>query len=77
MLPEILGPIFCDEEKKSWDLYRIVKTWVEIKDTKVKRIVSPIIEWLLWSCLKVRNEYTSALETEMIVVTLPSQKLKA
>ena len=31
MLPEIHGPIFCDEEKTSWGLHVIVKAWVEPK----------------------------------------------
>ena len=26
MLPSILGPIFCGEEKTSWELHRIVKS---------------------------------------------------
>ena len=29
ILPAILGPIFFDEEKASWELHRIVKSWVE------------------------------------------------
>ena len=55
----------------------IVKVWVEPKDTEVKRLVRPILEWLIWSCVKGRNEETSAAETDMSVVTLPYQKLKA
>ena len=43
----------------------------------MKRLVRPIIEWLIWSCTKGRNEDTSAAETDMTVVTLPFQKLKS
>ena len=76
MLPSILGPIFCGEEKMSWDLHIIVKAWVEPKDREVRRLVRPIIEWLIWRCMKGINEYTSAAEIDTSVVTLPSQKLK-
>ena len=44
MLPAILGPIFCGEEKKSWKLHLIVKGWLDPKDREMKRIVCPIIE---------------------------------
>ena len=52
MLPKILGPIFCDEEKMSWELHIMVKSWVEPKDREVERLVRPIIEWLIWICVK-------------------------
>ena len=77
MLPSILGPIFCGEENNSWELHRIVKSWVEPKYTDVKRLVRLILEWLIWSCVKGINEDTSATETDMTVLTLPSQKLKS
>ena len=77
MLPSILGPIFCGEEKTSWELHIIVKSWVEPKYKEVKRLVRPILEWLVWSCVKGRDEDTSAAETDMTVVTLPYQKLKS
>ena len=56
MMPAIFGPIFCYEEKKSWELHGIVKVWVEPKDREAKRFVRPIIEWLIWSCVNGRNE---------------------
>ena len=77
MLPSILRPIFYGEEKTSWELHRIVKSWVKPKETEVKRLVRPILEWLIWSFMKVRNQDTSVAETDMTVVTLPSQKLKS
>ena len=77
MLPSILGPIFYGEEKTPWELHRIVKSWVEPKYKEVKWLVRPILEWLIWSCVKGRNEDTSAAETNMTVVTLQSQKLKS
>ena len=77
MLPSILGPILFGEEKTSWELHRIVKSWVEPKDTEVKRLVRPILEWLIWRHMKGRNQDTSAAETYITVVTLPSQKLKS
>ena len=61
----------------SWELHRIVKAWVDPKDREVKRIFYPIIEWIIWICVKRRNEETSAAETDMILVTLPSPKLNA
>ena len=76
MLPAILGPIFCDEVKTSWELHVIVKAWVEPKDMELKRLFCPILEWRIWSCVKGLNEETSAAETDMSVVTLPYQKLK-
>ena len=76
MLPSILGPIFCGEEKTPWELHQIVKSWVEPKDKEVKRLIRPILERLIWSCVKVRNEDTSASEIYMTVENLPSQKLK-
>ena len=76
MLPSILGPIFCDEEKSSWELHRIVKAWIEPKERELKWLVHPILEWLIWSYVKGRNEYTSAAEIDMTVVTLPYQKFK-
>ena len=77
MLPSILGPIFCGEERVSWEMQRIVKAWVYPKYSEVRQIVLPIIEWLIWSCAKGGNEDTRAAETYISVVTLPSQKLKA
>ena len=77
MIPSILGPIFCGEEKIPWELHRIVKSWVDPKDREVKRLVGPILEWLIWSCVKRKNEDTCAAETDMSVVTLPYQKLKS
>ena len=71
MLPSILGPNFCGEEIMSWELHRIVKSWVKTKDREVKRIIQPIPEWLIWSLMKGRNEDTSATETEMTKVTCP------
>ena len=58
-------------------LHRIVKSWVEPNYKEVKRLVCPILEWRIWSCVKGINEDTSAAETDMITVTLPSQKLKS
>ena len=77
MLPSILGPIFCDEGWISWELHIMMKSWVDPKDRIVKRPVRPILEWLIWICVKEINEEKSAAETDMSVVTLPSQKLKA
>ena len=77
MLPSILGPTFCGKEKKSYEFHIIVRAWVEPKDKEVKRIIRPILKWLIWIRVKVRNEYTSDAEKDMSVVTLPSQKLKA
>ena len=42
-----------------------------------KGLVRPILEWLVWSCTKRRNEGTSAAETDMTVVTLMYQKSKS
>ena len=53
-----------------------MKGWVETRYTDVKRLVIPILEWLLWSFLKGINEDTSASETEIIVVKLPYQNPK-
>ena len=44
---------------------------------EVKRLVYPILEWLIWSCMKRINEDTSAAETDMTMVTLPYKKLKS
>ena len=71
MLPAIICSIFCDEEKTSWDLHGIVKAWVEPKYREVKRLVRPILEWLIWSCVNGRNKETSATGTYMSVVTPP------
>ena len=46
-------------------------------DMEVKRIFCPILEWLIWSYVKERNEETSTVETDMTVVTLSYQKLKS
>ena len=77
MLPASLGPIFCDEEKKPWDLHAIVKAWVEPKDRDVIQLVRPILEWMIWRCVNGINEEKSNAETDMSVVTLPSKKLKS
>ena len=53
-----------------------MKSWIYPKDKDVKQLVCPILEWLIWSCVKGRNEDTNAAETDMTVVTLPYQKLK-
>ena len=76
MLPSILGPILCGEEKTSWELHIIMKSWVDPKDKEVKRLVRPILEYLVCICVKGINEDISATEADMTVVTLPSQKLK-
>ena len=47
------------------------------KGQEAKRLVLPIIESLIWSCVKGRNGDKSATETDTTVVTLPSQKLKS
>ena len=73
VLPSILGPILCGEGETSWELHRIVKSWVEPKEKEVKRLFRPILEWMIWSCVKGRNEDTSVAEIDMTVVTLPSQ----
>ena len=44
----------------SWELHIIVKSWVYPKDKKVKRLVRPILDWMMWSCVKGRNEDTRA-----------------
>ena len=62
MLPAILAPIFCDEEKTSWELHVIVKAWVDPKEREVKQLIRPTLEWLIWICMKGRNEETSATE---------------
>ena len=54
-----------------------MKLWVDPKEREVKRLVRHILEWLIWICVNGRNEGTSAVETDMTVVTLPSQKLKS
>ena len=54
-----------------------MKGWLDPKDREVKQLVRLILEWLIWICVKGRNEETSASETDMSVVTQPSQKLKA
>ena len=54
-----------------------MKSWVETKDRDMKRLVRPIFEWLIRSYAKGRNEDTSSVETDMTVVTPPSQKLKS
>ena len=54
-----------------------MKAWVDSKDRNVKQLVRPILECMVWSSVKGRNEETSASETEMSVVTLPFKKLKA
>ena len=77
MLLSILDAIFCGEEKISWELHIIMKSLVDPKDREVKRRVRPILEWMIWICMKGRNKDTSAAETDMTVVTLPSQKLKS
>ena len=54
-----------------------MKGWVEPKKTEVKRLVHLIPEWLSWNCTNIINEYTSAAETDIIIVTLPSKNIKA
>ena len=54
-----------------------MKAWVDPKEREVKWLVLPILEWLIWSCVKRKNEDICAAETDMSVVTLPYQKLKA
>ena len=76
-LPTILGPISCGELKMPWELHIIMRAWVEPKDREVKLIFQPILEWLIWRFVKIINKETSAAETDMSVVTLPYQKLKA
>ena len=58
-------------------MHRIVKAWMEPKEMELKWIVHPILEWLIWSYVKGRNEDKIAAETDMSVVTLPSQNLKS
>ena len=43
----------------------------------MKLLVRLILEWLIRSCVKGRNEDTSAAEIDKILITLPYQKLKA
>ena len=43
----------------------------------MKRLVRSILEWLIWSCVNGRNEYTSAVEIDITVITHLSQKLKS
>ena len=56
MLPTILGPILCDEGKTSSLLHGIVKVCLEPQYTEVKRIVHFILEWMIWSYVKGKNE---------------------
>ena len=58
-------------------MHIIVKSWVEPEDKDEKRLVCPIFEWLIWSCVKGINEDASTTETDMTVVTFPAQKLKS
>ena len=53
-----------------------MKAWVEPKNREERWFVRPVLEWLIWSCVKGRSEETSSTETEMRVVTLPSQNFK-
>ena len=69
MLSAIIGSIFFDEERKSWELHIIVKAEVYPKDREVKRLVRPILKWLIWRCVKGRNEEKSAAEKYMSVVS--------
>ena len=36
MMPEIPGPIFCDEGEMSLELHIIMRSWVKPKETEVK-----------------------------------------
>ena len=54
-----------------------MKSWVEPKNKEVKRIVQPILEWMIWSCVNGINEDTIAAKTDMTVVTLQSKKFKS
>ena len=56
---------------------KIVKSWVDPKDKEVKRLVPTILEWMILSSVKGIYEDTSAAETDMTVVTLPSKRLKS
>ena len=53
-----------------------MKGWSGLKDKEVKRLVGPIIEKLICRCIKGINEYISAAEIDMSMVTFPYQKLK-
>ena len=44
MIPSILGQILCGEVKTSWELHKVVKSWIEPKDKEVKWLVRPILE---------------------------------
>ena len=54
-----------------------MKARIEPKYRETKQNVQPILECMIWSFARVRNEETSAAEIDMSVVTLPYQKLKA
>ena len=77
MLPASLGPIFCDENKMSWQLHRFLKAWVQPKDREVKQFSPSILEWMIWSCVKGGIEETNATETDMSVVTLLYRRLES
>ena len=53
-----------------------MKAWLEPKDMEVKRIVLPILKWLIWIYVKEINGETSSAETYMSLVTVPPQNLK-
>ena len=61
----------------SWELHVFVKGWIKPKDRETKLLVHLIHECLIYSCVKVINEETSGAETDMSMVNIPSQKLKA
>ena len=61
----------------SWELQIFVKAWIDPKDREVKQLILPILERLIWSCMKGRNKETSATKIDMSVVTLQSKKLKS
>ena len=54
-----------------------MKALVDPKYKEMKLLVRPILEWMIWICVKGINKETSAAETDMSVVTLLSQSLKA
>ena len=47
MLPASLFPIFGDEGRNLRELHVIVKAWVQTKYKEFKRLVRPILIWLI------------------------------
>ena len=71
MLPTLLGPVFADENKTAWELYKIVKAWLAPLDIAIADSVMLICNWLLLSSFQGRSKDTSATEIKIIaVVTL-------